>query len=108
MGSNELCGLNTDGDGTYTTDSVTKLCKGLRGSAITSLGCAAAPWRPLSCWALLAPTLSPTLAHSLRDNQFCGLYYWGRCGTYTTVGITKLCKGLKGSAITSLECAAAP
>ena len=29
-------------------------------------------------------------------------------GTYTTVGITKLCEGLKGSAVTSLECAATP
>jgi len=29
-------------------------------------------------------------------------------GTYTTEGLTKLCEGLKGSAITSLECAAAP
>ena len=26
----------------------------------------------------------------------------------TTVGLTKLCEGLKGSAITSLECAAVP
>ena len=29
-------------------------------------------------------------------------------GTYTAEGITKLCEGLKGSAVTSLECAAAP
>ena len=28
--------------------------------------------------------------------------------TYTTVGITKLCEGLKGSAITSIKCAATP
>jgi len=38
---------------------------------------------------------------SLAENQFCGL---GR-GTYTAEGITKLCDGLKGSAITSLKCA---
>ena len=40
-------------------------------------------------------------------NQLCGLDYMG-CGTYTTEGITKLCEGVKGTAVTSLECAAAP
>ena len=44
-----------------------------------------------------------TPARSLRGNRLCG----GR-GTYTTEGITKLCEGLRGSAVTSLECAAAP
>ena len=44
---------------------------------------------------------------SLADNQLCGVDYYGN-GTYTTKGITKLCEGLKGSAVTSLECAAAP
>ena len=28
--------------------------------------------------------------------------------TYTTEGIAKLCEGLKGSSVTSLECAALP
>ena len=41
------------------------------------------------------------------DNQLCGLDRRGN-GTYTTAGITKLCEALKGSAVTSLECAAAP
>ena len=55
------------------------------------------------------PTL--TLARSLTGNQLCGI---GDCvppfggGTYTTEGITKLCEGLKGSAVTSLRCAATP
>ena len=40
-------------------------------------------------------------------NQLCGLDLQGR-GTYTAEGITALCEGLKGSAVTSLECAAAP
>ena len=44
---------------------------------------------------------------SLASNQLCGLDLLGR-GTYTAEGITKLCEGLKGSAVTSLECAAAP
>ena len=39
---NQLCGLNRRGDGTYTTEGITKLCEGLKGSAVTSLKCAAA------------------------------------------------------------------
>ena len=39
-------------------------------------------------------------------NQLCGISYYDQ-GTYTTEGITKLCEGLKGSAVTSLKCAAA-
>ena len=42
---------------------------------------------------------------SLGDNQLCGVDEAGR-GTYTTEGIIKLCEGLKGSAVTSLRCAA--
>ena len=53
-------------------------------------------------------TLFPSLAAlSLSNNELCGLDILGR-GTYTTEGITALCEGLKGSAVTSLECAAAP
>ena len=43
-------------------------------------------------------------ARSLDDNRLCGV--WVECyeqkGTYTTEGITALCEGLKGSAVTSL------
>ena len=42
MGGNVLCGLGANGRGTYTTEGITKLCEGLRGSAVTSLRCAAA------------------------------------------------------------------
>ena len=38
---------------------------------------------------------------SLSGNQLCGVNRLGR-GTYTAVGITALCEGLKGSAVTSL------
>ena len=38
----------------------------------------------------------------LSNNQLCGVDSWGD-GTYTTEGIAKLCEGLKGSAVTSLE-----
>ena len=47
----------------------------------------------------------------MANNQLYGLYeddYGAIQGTYTTEGIHKLCEGLKGSAVTSLKCAAAP
>ena len=44
MRSSQLCGLDWNGRGTYTIEGITKLCEGLRGSAITSLECAAAPY----------------------------------------------------------------
>ena len=46
-------------------------------------------------------TLLPSLARSLSDNALCGVNKFGQ-GTYTAVGITALCEGLKGSAVTSL------
>ena len=55
----------------------------------------------------MAPTPTLTLARSLGHNLLCGLGREGG-GTYTTEGITKLCEGLRGSAVPSLECAAAP
>ena len=55
---------------------------------------------------MLTPTPTLTLARSLGSNALCGIDYRGS-GTYTTEGITKLCEGLRGSAVTSLECAAA-
>ena len=57
----------------------------------------------LSCQRPLTP---PSLG-SLASNQLCGLDDRGR-GAYTAEGITKLCEGLKESAVTSLKCAAAP
>ena len=52
-----------------------------------------------------APIDTPPSLGSLAGNQLCGLDYEGN-GTYTAEGITKLCEGLKGSAVTSLKCAA--
>ena len=63
--------------------------------------------RPRLLAFLSAPIDTPLSLGSLADNQLCGLDYDGN-GTYTTEGIVKLCEGLKGSAVTSLECAAAP
>ena len=52
-------------------------------------------------------TLLLCYADSLAETALCGIAKFGG-GTYTAEGITKLCEGLKGSAVTSLECAAAP
>ena len=41
MGGNRLCGIGRDGDVIYITEGITKLCEGLKESAITSLECAA-------------------------------------------------------------------
>ena len=46
-------------------------------------------------------TLLPFAARSLSDNAICGRNKLGE-GTYTAEGITALCEGLKGSAVTSL------
>ena len=43
MAKNALCGVNEHGKGIYTTEGITKMCEGLKGSAVTSLKCAAAP-----------------------------------------------------------------
>jgi len=101
---NTLCGINSyNGEGTYTAEGITKLCEGLKGSCVTSLRYAAAPKRSLLCHR----PLTLLALGSLDSNQLCGLDSYGE-GTYTAEGITKLCEGLKGSAVTSLECAAAP
>ena len=47
-------------------------------------------------------TLLPFVARSLSDNAICGLGKYGLADTYTAEGITALCEGLKGSAVTSL------
>jgi hypothetical protein len=43
LGENPLCGIDFMGNGTYTSEGITKLCEALKGSAVTSLKCAAAP-----------------------------------------------------------------
>ena len=49
-----------------------------------------------------APIDTPPALCSLGYNQLCGVY------AYTAEGITKLCEGLKESAVTSLKYAATP
>ena len=82
------------------------------GVQISSLKCAAQP-RTLPQWlpVLSAPIDTPPPLGSLDGNQLCGLYEdddGDIRGTYTTLGITKLCEALKGSAVTSLRCAGIP
>ena len=72
--------------------------------ALTSLKCAC---RPKAFAFVSAPIDTPPFLGSLAGNQLCGLDEWTR-GTYTAEGITKLCEALKGSAVTSLKCAATP
>ena len=63
--------------------------------------------RPIAFAFVSVPIDTPLLyADSLADNVLCGVNKYGE-GTYTTEGITKLCEALKGSAVTSLKCAAA-
>ena len=42
-------------------------------------------------------------ARSLANNVLCGINPFLDKGTYTAEGITALCEGLKGSAVTSLK-----
>ena len=41
MNNNALCGIDKNGRGTYTADGINALCEALKGSAVTSLRCAA-------------------------------------------------------------------
>ena len=53
LAANELCSLDDDGRGTYTTAGITKLCEGLKESNVTSLECAPPQSVLLSCqWPL--------------------------------------------------------
>jgi hypothetical protein len=98
LGGNQLCGLDNHGRGTYTTEGITKLCEGLKGSAVTSLEYAAAlcsPFcqRPLTRYSLTISAL--LLTHSLGHNHI------------GDEGASALAAILKETQITNLGCAAA-
>ena len=99
MAENELCGLDRRGDGTYTAKGIIKLCKGLKGSAVTSLKCAAAPecspscQRPLTRTCLL--TVPPTIPCSIANNRI------------GDKGASALAAILKETMISTLRCASA-
>jgi hypothetical protein len=99
LGGNQLCGLDNHGRGTYTSEGITKLCEGLKGSAVTSLEYAAAlcsPFcqRPLTRYSLTIPTPHPSL-DSLYHNHI------------GDKGASALAAILKETQITNLGCAAA-
>ena len=94
MTGNQLCGLDTLGNGTYTAEGITKLCEGLKGSTVTSLRFAAAPvclpfcQRPLT----LVNTSLRSRARSLQGNRL------------GPEGGAALAEGIKGnSTLRSLE-----
>ena len=68
------------------------------------------PKSTLGLYASSIPAEHFSSARSIACNRLCGV--WSEQGkdkgTYTEKGINALCEGLKGSAVTSLECAAAP
>ena len=63
LGCNQLCGIDGDGNGTYTAEGITKLCEALKGSAVTSLKCAATQKCLLLCQCPLTRLLSPSPPH---------------------------------------------
>ena len=71
LAHNQLCGLNRYGQGTYTADGITKLCDGLKGSAVTSLKCAAPSSGSSLCQRPLTLLITSLLsrARSLRNNH---------------------------------------
>jgi hypothetical protein len=78
LSSNQLCGLDDRGTGTYTAEGITAIADAMRvNGALTSL--------------------------NLRDNQLCGLDEIGR-GTYTAEGITAIADALRvNGALTALD-----
>ena len=100
LAANQLCGLDRFGNGTYTADGITKLCEGLKGSAVTSLECAATSCsllcqRPLTRPYSLTVSILP-LACSLGGNDI------------GDEAVTALAAVLKETQITNLKCATPP
>ena len=98
MSNNQLCGLDYHGNGTYTSEGITELCDGLKGSAVTWLKCAATPDGLLSCQRplTLLPLTAPTLP------MLCSIGY-NKIGDK---GASALAAILKETMISNLECAA--
>ena len=93
MAGNQLCGVSEYGDGTYTTEGITKLCGALKGSTVTSLKCVTAPdCSPFCQRPLTRLTTCLDRARSLRYNEL------------GPEGGAALAEGLKGnSMLQSLE-----
>ena len=63
-----LCGVDYWGDGTYTTEGITKLCEALKGSVVTSLKCATT----LECFLLCQ---RPLTRLSLTPTPYTSVYF---------------------------------
>ena len=98
MAGNKLCGIKY-GQGAYTADGITKLCEGLKGSAVTSLRCAAA-----SCSLLCQRPLTRLLSHRPILPLTHSLFY----NDIGDKGVTALAAILSETKITNLKCAATP
>ena len=73
----------------------------LKDSQLSTLGCDAAPNLHLASTRHTPLNTFLPFVRSLANNELCGVTLeFG--GTYTAEGITALCEGLKGSAVTSL------
>ena len=99
---NQLCGIWIDyeGDimGTYTAEGITKLCEALKGSAVTSLKCAATPERLLLCQRPLTRTCPLTVPRPIP----CSIQH----NHIGDEGVSALAAILKETMISNLECAA--
>ena len=63
LAGNHLCGVHEYGEGTYTTEGITKLCEALKESNVTVLKCAPHPIKCLlSCQRPLTHLLLPVAA----------------------------------------------
>ena len=98
LGYNNLTNNGKDMSG------ILKLAEALPHSQLTSLRSAMTALDVCSLDCHYPLTLCVHRLASLAYNRLCGLSKVKRStyGTYTTEGITALCEGLKGSAVTSL------
>ena len=67
-----LCGLYSDGSGTYTAEGINALCEGLKGSAITSLRCARPRLNPRK-YCMLAPLVTWRVNVAFESDECCHL-----------------------------------
>ena len=103
----QITSLNLAGNDGIGVEGVKAIAAVLKDSQLSTLGCAATPnlhlaYTPCRHQKCSAPDDTLTsLARSLSNNALCGIDTYGN-GTYAIEGITALCEGLKGSAVTSL------
>ena len=93
LSQNQLCGIDHEGNGIYTTEGIIKLCEGIKGSAIISLKCAT---QTLKVFAFVS---APLDIHS-SFTRACSL----ELNNLGPEGGAALAEGFKGnSTLTSLE-----